>query len=335
MKTQPKLFFVLILLFRLITVDSAAAQNPATRFKVLVVMSYEETFPWCQEIKMGIDQVLSAAHQIEYFYMDTKIHYAQGAQKASAAFDRFRTVQPDGVIAADDNAQAMFVVPYLKDKVPTPVMFCGVNAQPETYGYPAGNVSGILERLHIAETIAFAQQLVPSIKTVGFIVKNSPAGRTIQEQVDREYATYSAKVIGFKMPATKPEALSMVREFKGRCDLLFMETLQGVTDTDQRPLEEKEIMPLVADAFAKPVVGSNTYTVRYAALCAVVKTGQEQGATAARMLLAAMQGKAVGQIPISVNKYGKRCINATVMKKLGVTPRPIVLQGTQLVRTEE
>jgi len=27
---------------------------------------------------------------------------------------------------ADDNAQSMFVLPYLKDKVKTPVMFCAV-----------------------------------------------------------------------------------------------------------------------------------------------------------------------------------------------------------------
>ena len=41
----------------------------------------------------------------------------------------------DGVIAVNDNAQKMFVFPYLKDLVKTPVMFCGVNADTKKYGY--------------------------------------------------------------------------------------------------------------------------------------------------------------------------------------------------------
>ena len=335
MKMRKHVFFNSMLFLVLVTAMLGTAKGYAAPFRILVVMSYEETFPWCQEIRSGIENVLSPSHEITFFYMDTKINLQQGPKKAKQAFNLFQAIQPDGVIAADDNAQSMFVVPYLKEKVETPLMFCGVNAQPELYGYPARNVSGILERLHIAETIAFAQQLVPSIKTVGFIARDCPAVRALQKQVDREYTTYSAKFVGFKMPATKQETLSMTKELKGLCDLLFMETLQGVTDVGGRPLEEKEIMPQVADAFGKPVVGSNLYAVRFAALCAVVKTGQEQGATAARMLLKAMQGTRVDQIPIAVNKYGKRYINATMMRKMGIKPKPIVLQGAKLVRTQE
>ena len=50
----------------------------------------------------------------------------------------------------------------------------------------------------------------------------------------------------------------------------------------------------------------------------MVKTGEEQGVTAARMLLKAMQGTPVDQIPIEVNKFGKRYINVTVLKKMGL-----------------
>lgn len=334
MKTQIKFFFALIFLLLPVHVGPAAGHSHAARFKVLVLMSYEETFPWCREIKTGIDNILSASHQVDYFYMNTKMDYANGPQKAKAAFEIFQSIRPDGMITVDDNAQSMFVVPYLKNKDTTPVMFCGVNAAPEEYGYPAPNVSGILERPHIAETIAFARQLVPSIKTVGFIAKKSPSIRAIKEQVNHEYHTYSAKVVGFKMPVTKEEALYMVRKLKASCDLLFMETLQGITDAAGRPMEDKEIMPLVADAFGKPVVGSNLYAVRYAALCAVVKTGREQGETAAKMLLKAMQRTPVDRIPIVVNKYGKRYINVAVMNKMGIKPKPILLKGTELVRME-
>ena len=132
---------------------SEAASN-----KILVVMSYEEDNPWCMQIKEGIDSVLTGGSEVKYFYMNTKKNINGGVRKAEEAHEIYKQFQPDGVIAADDNAQSMFVLPYLKDKVKTPVMFCAVNAEPEEYGYPSSNVSGILERDFIKESIAFAKQ---------------------------------------------------------------------------------------------------------------------------------------------------------------------------------
>nr|WP_320191807.1 ABC transporter substrate binding protein [uncultured Desulfobacter sp.] len=335
MKTQLKIFSVLICLCQLARVGYAADQNRHARFKVLVVMSYEESYSWCRQTKTGIDEILSPSHQVHYFYMDTKNDYENGPQKAQEAFKLFQALQPDGVIAADDNAQSMFVVPYLKDKVKTPVMFCGVNEAPEKYGYPASNVSGILERLHVAETIAFAQQLVPTIKTVGIIGKDSPTIRAIQAQVNGEYSTYSAKFVDFKTAGNRREILSMAKELKAGCDLLCIMTLRGITDTDGRPMDDKEIGPLVADAFGKTVATTDHVVIPYAAMCAVVKNGWEQGLTSARMLLKAMEGTPVDRIPIEVNSYGKRYINVTMMKKMGIRPKPILLQGAKLIRTQE
>lgn len=332
MKT-PKSTIIVLLSCALLGLT--ASESLANKLKVFVVMSYEKTFPWCQEIREGIEEVLGNTHEIHYFYMDTKVDLVSGPQKAAEAFELYKTMQPDGVITADDNAQSMFVLPYLKNKVQTPIIFCGVNADPDEYGYPATNVSGILERLHIAESIALAQQLVPSIRSVAFITKKSPVARLILKQINTEKDNYTAEFIDFAMPKTKQEALASVRNLKNRSDLLFMETMQGITDVDGKYFKDKEMMEIVAGAFEKPTIGSNRYTVKYAALCAVVKTGQEQGSSAAKMLLEAMQGTPVSRIPIITNKYGKRIINVTVMKKMGITPRPIILQGAELVRTDQ
>ncbi|PVV16679.1 MAG: hypothetical protein B6D72_00285, partial [gamma proteobacterium symbiont of Ctena orbiculata] len=90
-------------------------------FRVLVVMSYEQDNPWCAEIKQGIDQVLAAHAEMTYFYMDTKANLNGGPEKAREAKALFERLNPDGVITVDDNAQSMFVVPYLKNKVDTPI----------------------------------------------------------------------------------------------------------------------------------------------------------------------------------------------------------------------
>ena len=314
---------------------SFPATIQAAIFKVLVVMSYEQRNPWCMEIKRGIDSALANNCEITYFYMDTKINLGGGKQKAKEAYSLFKKLQPDGVITADDNAQSMFVVPYLKDKIKMPVMFCGVNAEAEEYGYPASNVSGILERGHIRESVALLKQLSPSTKTIAFITKNSPSGEALLRQVEKESGAYLLNVTTLTLVRTVKELVTVSEELKEQCDVIYMDSTAGIVDEKGNPLDTKEIIRILENAFSKPIIAGNEYHVEQGALCAVVKTGDEQGRTAAEMLLKAMQGTPVSEIPITVNCRGKRVINVTVMERFGIRPKPIVLLGAKLVRTKE
>jgi ABC-type uncharacterized transport system substrate-binding protein len=229
----------------------------------------------------------------------------------------------------------MFVLPYLKDKVKTPVMFCAVNEEPEKYGYPASNVSGILERDFISESIAFAKQLVPSINTVGFLAKDSPSGRAILKQVEIESGTYLAKFAGFKLVKTIKETLAVLEEYKKTCDALFITSTNGILDNNGKSLDNEQVTKTVAKFYKKPLIGANNFHVRYGVLCAVVKSGNAQGRMSAEMLLKAIKGTPIKHIPITVNKYGKRMLNITVMKELGIRPKRRVLVGTELVKLSD
>jgi ABC-type uncharacterized transport system substrate-binding protein len=266
--------------------------------------------------------------------MDTKINREGGERKASEAYALYQKIRPDGVITADDNAQQMFVLPYLKNKVETPVMFSGVNAEPEKYGYPASNVSGILERGHIRESIAFAKQLVPSIDTIGFVASDNPSGRAMLRQVEEESDTYSAKLASFNLVKTTDELISLGGKLNNLSDAIYTDSLVGIKDDQGISHSHKDVLNLLAANYDKPVIGANQYHVEQGALCAVIKTGQEQGETAAEMLLKAMQGTPVSEIPITRNYQGKRVINVTTMKSLGIQPRPVVLLGAELLKTE-
>ena len=300
--------------------------------KVLVVMSYEETFPWDTEIKEGVEQVLGKQCGVTYFYMNTKSNPAGGAQKAKEAYDLYLELQPDGVIASDDNAQAMFVVPYLKEKVATPVMFCGVNSAPEIYGYPTANVSGILERINIKESLIFLRQLVPSIKTVSYLAKESETGQADIRQFEAQ-TDLPATFIASKLPTTMPEALAAAASLNGQVDALFLESFEGIPDENGAPLSDPFVIAQVSAAFGKPTISTFGDNVTYGVLCAVVRTGQEQGSTAAEMLLKAINGTPVSELALTKNQYGRRIINIEVMQRLGIKANPKVIRGAELVKT--
>lgn len=330
MNVKTNYWLVILALFFVVL---SPGKSIAAPFKVLVIMSYDEIYAWEREIREGIENVLMDKAIIKYVYMDTKNRLGDGPDRAKEAYELYQDFQPDGVIAADDNAQSMFVVPYLRDKVSTPVMFCGVNANLADYGYPSSNVSGIWERLHINESLTFAQQLVPTIKKVGYLQKDGPSGRASADQVKAHSENYPVESVGFKLPKTLMEAKAMVEEFKEEADALFFETFEGIPDENGKPLSDKAVIPILSKLFGKPVISNNLYHVEYGTLCAVIKSGQEQGEVAATKLLDAMQGKAVADIPVSMNQKGLPVLNVTVMEQLGITPKPIVLQGVKLVTT--
>jgi ABC-type uncharacterized transport system substrate-binding protein len=319
--------------FMLLGVISFSSVEAAERYRVLVVMSYHETYPWGMEVKEGIDSVLSGSCDLRYFYLDTKNNFSSGAAKAREAYEVYREFRPDGVIAADDAAQTLFVVPYLRGKVKTPVLFCGVNEDPEKYGYPAPNVTGILERVHISESLAFLQQLVPSVKTFCAIMKEDPSSRGILRQIRQEVDSYPARFVRVVFPKNFGEAVTTAKMMRKECDVLFLTPMDGMPAVGDSPLTTFDVTPVLVKAFGKPTISENAFNVKSGVLCAVIKTGQEQGATAASMLVKAMGGTPLGSLPVRKNRYGRRMINVTEMNALGIKPRPVFLVGTEMVRT--
>lgn len=326
----------LLLLFVLTLMAAAATSRPAfaQRQRVLVIMSYEEEYVWEQDIRRGIQAGLGAHCELRFFYMDTKHHLAGGAQKAREALALFNRFKPHGVIAADDNAQSLFVVPYLRNRVDTPVIFCGVNAAPDTYGYPAKNVTGVLERQHFRETIAFAQMLQPSIRTVGFLMRPTPTTEALQDQIEKERASYPTRILPTTPVHTFEKAMQAVERLRSECDALVLNNLNGLLDDNGKPMEERKIFGPLARRFGKMPLGTIPVHVEYGALLTVANSGVEQGSLAAEMLLKCLRGTPIKDLPITRNRKGQRMINLKVMRALGIQPVPAILVGVTFYEGE-
>jgi len=333
MKEQRKYVVSVLVLVSLLFMSVTVCQSAP--YKVLAVFSYGTGYPWVQEIKAGINSVLAEKAEVRYFYMNTKQNLEGGPQKAEEALAVYEEFQPDGVITADDNAQSMFVVPYLKDKVKTPVMFCGVNAEPEKYGYPASNVSGVLERMLISQSIALAQKLVPAAKTVACIGNYSPSAKAIFNQIKKEQDSYSAKIVALEEVKTVDEMVVVAQKFNKIADLLYLAVVRGIKDKNGEMPTVSETISILTKTYGKPVLNDNAFRIKAGALCGVLVSGHAQGATAAEKLLKAMQGTPVAQIPITTEIYGKQMINVDMLKALKIKPSPSVLRSAELVRLEK
>jgi ABC-type uncharacterized transport system substrate-binding protein len=302
------------------------------RPKILVVMSYASEKQWCQDIRKGIEDRLAADCDLTYIYLNAVSHPAQVAERAAAAYDIYKRLQPGGTIAVDDHAQAHFVVPYLRNKTDTPVIFCGVNANPKAYGYPARNVTGVIERYHIKESLALLQQLVPSVRQIAFIGIDAPTGRLMLQQARKEIPALAVTHASYMTVKTQSELVALLTALRTEVDAVYISVLQGLVDPRGRLLTDRHNMQLVTEHFPKPVVSASIYELHHGALCSVVHTGEEQGHLAAELMARAIAGTPISQLPIIRNYNGRRIINVSALKTLRIKPRPILIKGAELIR---
>jgi ABC-type uncharacterized transport system substrate-binding protein len=301
--------------------------------KVLVVSSFHESFSYGLEVKEGIEEVLGTECTITYAYLGALTEPAGVETKAREAFLHYQTMQPDGVIAFGEDAQASFVVPYLREKVATPVMFNGIFF-PEVYDYPASNVSGIIVRWPVKDAIVFAQQLVPEITTIGLLFGDEPSAYANIEQISREKDTYPVTVLDPVVVKTPEEAVEQATVLKDQCDALYIGPISMPVSTTSGALSsEKLLFAAVRKVFGKATLTNLRYHVEVGLLCGVRDFAQEQGQVAAEMLQKAMSGTPFAELPITQNQFGQRMLNKTVLKELGITPSRQVLTGVDIVET--
>ena len=179
--------------------------------QVFVLQSYNPEYIWSQTVDAGIHDALEGL-DVTYttYYMDAKRRHepAQLRQAAQEALQLIGKSSPQVVISVDDAAQALVVAPHLKGLDRPQVVFCGVNALPSAYGFPAANVSGVRERWHYREGFALLKRISPSLHSVAFLIEESETGRFVVEDMldeTRRNGPFSLKLAGVEVIRTYQE----------------------------------------------------------------------------------------------------------------------------------
>lgn len=304
---------IFIMLASLATVSGTAGADAG---RILIVHSYHESFDWVREINSSLRSVLSASGvEQRFFYMDTKRQASPVQIKASAgkAKQLLAKYRPDVVIAVDDNAQEYFAKDYVnQDGVQ--IVFCGVNADPRKYGYPAANVTGILERSYPLQTLHMLKILLPAVKKVIVVSDISPTSDQVLARIQALAPNLDPgiSIVGYRKPGTFEQWRQVIDELdrEGQTDALMIPLYHTVRqDGAQNSVPSAEILKWTLDHTQLPVVGLWPQDVIIGALLAVVVNPREHGRVAAKMALEILSGKRAGDIPVMINKEGYVMVN--------------------------
>lgn len=325
------LFLVAVWAVLLPAVSSAAEKYQGR--KILIVMSYDYETTMERGMKQTFDALLRGA-ELQYVWLNAKRQPQQAVSRAEEAFQLFQEFNPDVVVAVNDNAQDLFVVPYLKNKVSTPVVFAGVNDDADKYGFPAENVTGVLEKKHYRESISFAQLIDPGIQTIGIIYPDNLSQRKNVEQINREKDSYAARVTEIVKVSTVDELEAAIADLSAKIDAFLIFNPVGIRDQSGKAMSEKNLYRLILQKVKKPTLAVNDWEVEAGILCGVIKDNNEQASLAVEVIDKLFAGQGAKNIAISANKNGRRYINIVTLKGLGLRPAPQALVGTKIISSQ-
>lgn len=294
---------------------------PIPRGKVAFVNSYHRGYDWSDGIERGfldalgvIDSVGRESYvqdglEIRMFRMDAKRHPEESFQKARAS-EIHRQLQgwkPDVIVAADDDASKWLVVPYYKGG-DVPVLFCGLNWDASAYGFPARNVTGMVEVAPVRQLIGWLSAHAKG-KRIGYL------GADVLSEA-KELDAYR-RILGIQfadgaMARTFEEWKDAYRRLQGSTDMLILLSMVGVRDWN-----DSAALAFVRSGSRIPT-GTTARVVRRFAMIAFARVPEEQGLWSGDQVRQILAGIPVSGVPVASNARSTIFANPDLLDRIGI-----------------
>ena len=307
--------------------QDAAGEERRAVGRVLLVDSYHQGYAWSDGIKAVVTELLAAADvELRVVYMDGKRQGGREAQEAAGArvMREVAAYGPDLVIASDDSAQKYFVVPYLLG-TDLPVVFCGVNWDASVYGYPAANVTGMVE-VDAVPTLMDHLRRFAAGDRVALISDDSLSEHRTANFYNQEFFGGNLRTWFFSgMEEFKAAFLAAQQE----ADMLLVMNNAAVADWDN----EAAGVFLVENTRV-PTGSVNRHMAEYV-IYTILKSPEEQGHWAAETALAILGGASPSSIPLARNQGAGLVVNLKLAEAAGIViPMSTLRAATQVIGQE-
>ncbi|HPJ72455.1 MAG TPA: ABC transporter substrate binding protein [bacterium] len=297
------------------------------RQRVLIVLSYHPEFSWEKEIADELEKKLSTSTvDVRLHYMDTKRHPSPEFKEA-AGKEVEKIVEswdPDVLVTVDDNAQEYEGRDYAGRSRPS-VVFCGVNASPERYGYVGSpNVTGILERISPSILIDVIPYCFPGAKRFMHLSDSSFTSSLMQE----EFREYDWSPLACTREVMVGDFESWKKEVAGAdrwADVILYthyHTLRRSPGSDEI-VPPGEVMSWTIANSPVPEIGSFGFMVRDGGMMAIAVSSREQADVAADYARRLLAGEPIADLPIVSTTVYSVFLNKARLAEAGVRMREI------------
>lgn len=174
---------------------------------------------------------------------------------------------------------------------------------------PGGNISGTSDYLSIDKTLELVKTLAPKAKKIGVIYNTSEVNSKVQVDSLHEYAKKNNYEVVEKGISSSSEVNQAISSLVGKIDVLYV-------PTDNLIVSSMPIVSKVANENKIPIVASEEGSVSSGALACCGIDYEKLGYKAGELAVEALEGKAVGDIPVTMLDETEIIINEDTLKAL-------------------
>lgn len=328
------IFFALVLILGIVFVVREFCIEEVKPKKILFISSYHKSFSWVQSIEAGVKETFKKKRIpiiYESFYMDTKrkSKKVEVLESAKNARDLIESWSPDGVIVSDDNAVKYVVSKMLNTKYK--FSFCGVNNEPEDYGLPAFNVTGVLERHRFIDTMKIVRIIAPKVKRIAVLSEKSPSSDLILKQFFKKVDDLPVKVTCVHQSNSFDDWKKVINKYKKNTDAFLIVLYFSIKDNQGNSVDSEKIVKWITDNSNLPEVSFFGFFVKDGGLMSDAVDSYSQGAKAAGKLIKMLKNPDSKPPPIEVTTDGIIYINAQRAKALNLIIPSDLVEGSNII----
>lgn len=305
----------------------SCTQPGAGKKKVVYINSYHRGFPPSDQITRGVlENLPTDSFEVFSWFMDTKRNTGEAyiRQRVEELRDSIESIQPDAIIASDDNAMKYLVVPYLQGGE-IPVVFCGVNWSVKQYALTGENITGILEVLPVAELVRTIRPYYPEMRKILVLNENTTTSRKTQPILDTLLGNRGLKVTQALVDDFTEWKEAFVQGNNTQ-DIIYLQTRGAI-----KGWEDEEAKRHIEAFIRVPLVTCEEFMMPYAVF-GLTQLSEEQGMRAAEMTKRILHGTAPSGIPVAGNRMTKVWLNPRWAGKIGFEPDEALKNRANVVK---
>jgi PAS domain S-box-containing protein len=322
-----------ILLFCFLLPQIAGAQIKETRRLLILNDLGTRSSPGFAEIDQAISASLQGSpYQVELYDEDLEItlfpdeDYRRRFREEFIR--RYSDRKPDVIIAAG-SASFEFLSEldenFLRD---TPIIFCAIVGQIPGALTPHPHFTGVLGRLHPAETVSSALRLLPGTKHVVVVGGMGRFDNKFETIARESFQAYESKLeFTYLFDLTMPALLDRLKHLPS--DTIVYHTAITRDAAGSRFVDSTQAVPLVASAANAPVFVMDDVDFRPGTVGGDLVNWADDGRIAAEMAIRVLNGEKPGDIPIVTSKdtymFDWRALHRWGLKESDLPPGSIVL----------
>lgn len=316
--------------------DGAAPPPREGGPRILHVMSFDSPWRWTDGQLAGFRETLDEPQaQWQVFQMDVKRHASDAAKAERGRLARELVAQwrPDLVYLSDDDAVAQVARPLAGSALP--IVFSGVNRALAEHGLAgAANVTGVLEREHISQTLNLLQAVAPPVRRLAVVSDLAGYWETVLERV-RQRLTGDGDIA-----LTRVLRVERYTDFQRGvlalpevADAVLFLGIFNLAGADGVPVPYRDVQRWVVEHSRLPDASFWHDRVAHGNLVSVTVSELEQGRAAGRLARAILrEGRPPASLPVQPTTQGRPTVSLARARQLGLPLRASLLLSSEVLR---